>query len=167
MAWLIKINVQIHAVMLKRVFLFAIGVLVLSCQTSKRALTKDSLSVIAKGALHGAGEEGIKAQQTVIDDRVHWREFKIKMNTVNPISDQFQNTPVDFSSEMVLVLFDKVRRSGGYVFGIDAIEETEKEIIVKIREKKPKGMTTSVLEQPFYLAKIPKTGKKIIFKKVD
>ena len=53
--------------------------------------------------------------------------------------------------------------SGGHSIKINSISETTNELIVYYTEKHPTGMATSVMTQPFYMAKIHKTDKNVRF----
>ena len=70
---------------------------------------------------------------------------------------------VDFSKEVVLGLFMGSKSSGGYAIKIDHIKTDGNYTAVFINEVKPTGMATSVITQPFYLAKMNKPTKPIRF----
>jgi len=74
--------------------------------------------------------------------------------------------PLDFKNDMLLALFMGMKNSGGYGISIDSIVSNDKELHVFVKKTNPKGRATSVMTQPFYLAKIKKTDKKIIFKEL-
>ncbi len=73
---------------------------------------------------------------------------------------------IDFEKESILVLYMGVKSTGGYRIFIDNVVASSTEIRVFYKETAPKGMATSVLTQPFYIASIAKTNLPIHFQKV-
>lgn len=109
--------------------------------------------LIAKGNLYGSGEEGIKAQKIVVENESQWQELMGKMNSVNKVTDSFTETKVDFSDYRIIAVFDALKNTGGH--GIELVIQTNaKAIEIDVITKAPDGIATSVMTQPFYIAKI-------------
>lgn len=149
---------------MKTIFFICSALLFFGCNSGKKTTaTSDSLQMISQGNLHGAGSEGIEAQQRVITSEQEWNALLKKMNSVNPISENFKIKEIDFSKEAVLVLFESVKTTGGHSVGVSGIRETDENIVVKVQKTAPEGMATTVMTQPYYLAKIKKPSKPVVF----
>ena len=119
---------------------------------------------LSKGNLFGAGEEGFKKENIVISSKEDWKSFLSKIDTTNKVSETFENA-IDFSKEMILVVVDKVRNTGGYSIEIiEAIGEGDNLLIkVKTESPKPTDMVTTAIVQPYHIIKVNKTKKEIKF----
>ena len=73
---------------------------------------------------------------------------------------------IDFEKKTILVLYMGAKSTGGYGVFIENIVASSTEMLVFYKETAPKGMTTSVLTQPFYIASIAKTNLPIHFQKI-
>ncbi len=88
-------------------------------------------------------------------------------NQINSTQFPGEKIPeIDFEKEMVLVLYMGGKSTGGHGVFIERVVATSTEIIVFYKETAPKGMATSVLTQPFYIASIAKTDLPIRFQKL-
>lgn len=149
------------------VVIFMVG---LSCKTTISKTNQNEIKdmdfkTISKGALFGDGAEGIEESNLVIRNEKEWEALLAKMNSVNNVSDRFQEVPVDFSKEMVICVFDKIRSSGGYhamIFRIQYING-KTTVAYRIQKPGPKDMVTTVITQPYHLIKIEKREKEIEF----
>lgn len=74
---------------------------------------------------------------------------------------------IDFTKNIVIGLFMGTKSTGGHFIKINHISQTKNEVIVYYSKKHPTGMATSVITQPFYLAKMTKTNKNIQFELVE
>lgn len=74
---------------------------------------------------------------------------------------------VDYAKEMLLILCLGEKTTGGYQIGIAGIEESSTRVTVTVTEVAPEpgAMVTQALTQPFYIAKLKTTNKRIVFKK--
>lgn len=142
-------------------------VFVMSCKcnkidqnNSKMAITESS--IIAKGNLYGSGSEGITKQNLVIDNQADWEALMTQMNSVNNVSDSFLETKIDFSKSTIIAVIGDVKGSGGHKIELD-ISTTLENKIVKVNYISPQGNATSVMTQPYYIAKIEKTDLPIVF----
>lgn len=149
---------------MKTIFFICGALLFFGCNSGKKATkTSDNLQVISQGNLHGAGSEGIKAQQRVITSGQEWDALLKKMNSVNTISESFENKEIDFSKEAVIALFESVKSTGGHSVAISEVREMEENVVIKVKKTAPEGMATTVMTQPYYLAKIKKPSKPVVF----
>lgn len=147
-----------------------------SCSTGRVVVLDNSkeepielipFEVVGKGALFGAGEEGISESRGTIISYLEWIDLKKKMNSVNNISDNFSEGTLNFEEEMVLFCFDQVRGSGGYEVEIIDVFERKERLEVIIKYTRPSEMAPSVLTQPFCIVKLPRTDKDVVFKEKE
>jgi hypothetical protein len=122
----------------------------------------DTLVLIAQGVLHGNGQEGISKQNTVITTETEWENLQTAMNTVNNVTDGFAETDIDFSKYQIIAVFDEIRPNGGWTIDITDITEYTDSIVVSYTNLEI-GNGTKVITQPFYIVKIPKSNKMIVF----
>lgn len=148
---------------MKNIAFLCITVLLSSCNNGKTGSNDHSLMLISMGSLHGAGKEKIPAQRTVITSEAEWEALKEKMNSVNSVSADFKNDTIDFSEEVVIAIFEPVKTTGGHSVYISETTETNEEIQIKVKTTTPEGMATTVMTQPYYLAKMKDPSKPIIF----
>ncbi|AUC85135.1 hypothetical protein CW731_07435 [Polaribacter sp. ALD11] len=119
---------------------------------------------LSKGNLFGAGDEGFKKENIVISSQVEWKSFLLKLDSANKVSETFENA-IDFSKEMIVVVVDKVRNTGGFsVEIVEAVKEGETFLIkVSSTSPKPTDMVTMGIIQPYHIVKINKTKKEVKF----
>lgn len=86
-----------------------------------------------------------------------------KINSINNESDKFTETEIDFSNYIIIAIFDRIRPTGNYQIEISNILDGDKSVIVKSRISTPKDIAPLVITQPYFIAKILKTNKTIIF----
>ena len=135
---------------------------ILSC--NKQNDDNLELILIGQGNLYGNGVEKIDEGNQVIDQEKDWNDLLDRINSVNNESDTFTETKIDFKEYMVIACFDQIRASGGYGIEATDIEKSGKNVDITIKKTQPQGMVTTVITQPFYIAKIPKTKNNIRFK---
>jgi len=131
-----------------------------SKEESKNYLT---YNLIGEGSLYGNGEENIEEQSLIIKSDQEWNNLLDKINSTNNVSDKFTETEIDFSNYIIIAIFDRIRTTGDYQIEISNIIDGDKFIIVKTQISGPKDVAPFVMTQPFFIAKIPKTDKTIIF----
>ena len=136
----------------------------LNCKSSenKAKMTKEAIVLIGKGNLYGSGSEGIQKQSLVITSSEEWKDLLNKINAVNKVSDSFSETNIDFSKYTVIAVFDEVKNSGGHSLNL-VIQETKDKFLVEVLRKSPDGIATSVMTQPYYIVKVPKSELPITF----
>jgi hypothetical protein len=121
------------------------------------------LSLIHQGNLFGAGEENIAEGNMVIKKEKDWEALMAKMDAVNPASNYFAETDIDFNNYMVIACFDQVQNSAGYSIMIDDTEVKKKEVVFNVVRNDDGPILALIITQPYYIAKFPKTNKKISF----
>ncbi|MDR2407214.1 MAG: protease complex subunit PrcB family protein [Bacteroidales bacterium] len=122
--------------------------------------TISSNILIAKGNL--SGSENIPKQNIVIETQITWHSLINAMDTINNVSDNFAETAIDFSRDQVIAIFDILKVNGGWSINITDIMEYENKIVITIQNVET-GDSTVVITRPYYIVKIPITGKNIVF----
>ena len=145
--------------------------LVVACKTTsdtgKNQLKELSFKTISKGELYGAGSEGIEKSNLVITNQKDWHELLAKMEKVNKLVANFKELPINFSEEMVIGVFDKMRSSGGYTTSIQEISLNKEVVTVVVEMKNPTGVQATVMTQPYHLVKIKKRKEEVLFSNED
>ena len=118
--------------------------------------------LVAQGELYGNGQEGIAEQNSVIKMQNGWSSLLESMNSVNDVSESFTETDIDFNNCLVIAVFDEVRGNSGCSISIKSITEYADSIVVDV-QKVVTVNGADVMNQPFYIAKIPVTNKSIVF----
>jgi len=136
-----------------------------SCGNDDNPITPPSIvpTSIGAGFLAGNGEEEIPEQNVVITNTADWQVLKNKMNTVNPETDYFTETEIDFSQFRIIAAFDRVRPMGGHSIAVAAVLDNPDAINVIISRTFPEDIGTAVITQPYHIVKIPVSPKPIVF----
>ena len=146
-----------------KIFLLVLLFLTISCDKNENTEQETNLDIsfvnIGKGALYGAGAEGISQENFVITNSTDWDNLMNQMNSINNVTDSFSETSIDFNDFMLIVIILEVK-SNGWAVEIININETSSEILVSKQEMES---ITAVVTQPFHIVKIPKTSKPIAF----
>lgn len=150
---------------MKNIIIIIISIFILSA-CNKDATGPNNLEqiLIVSGVLSGNGAEEIQQGNYVIENEFFWNTFITKMNTVNDESQNFTETEIDFDKFIILAVFDDVKSSGGHSVEIEELVEKEDAIEVIIKRASPSGIVTHVICQPYYISKIQKPNKDIVFK---
>ena len=119
-------------------------------------------TLIARGNLGGAGEEGIIAQNLVIDNNEDWDALLQQVDAVNEESPNFSETSVDFDSFQVIAIFDEVRPSAGYSIDL-SVTESNMRRTATVTYTQPSGIVLTVITQPYLIIKVPRSGSPIAF----
>ena len=145
---------------------------ILSCGTNKEVITDPlpeqqqvDFTTVGKAVLYGAGEEGIEGGNLVIRSESGWKSLKLKMDTVNNVTNNFADKEIDFNTHILIACFDEVRPNGGYDLKIQDVTESETRIEVTLKLTEPTGDNISVMIQPFHIVKIPVSEKEVVFVK--
>lgn len=109
-----------------------------------------------------SGAEGISQQNIVITDTNSWNELKSKMDSLSNVTGNFTETEINFSDYLIIAAFSEGRGTGGSSIEIKLIEENSEIINVTI-ENIISTIGIAVEYQPYYIVKIPKSSKRIIF----
>jgi len=144
-------------------FLLVVCLICISCtETNTRYPRVITSILIAQSELYGNGQEGITKQNLVIRTQEEWDDLLNAMNSVNNVSNSFAETEIDFNSFMVIAVFDEVRGNSGCSINISNIIEYIDKIVVDVHIV----TTTSgadVMNQPYYIVKIPVIYNNIVF----
>jgi len=99
----------------------------------------------------------------IIETDVQWREVWDKVHRFRLPRPELPK--IDFENEMVIAVFIGVQKSGGYDIRITEIIETEEDITVMVKEKKPSPGTvqTMALTQPYHIVLIKRRPLPIRF----
>ena len=155
--------------MKSQILILMLSVLTLSCSEDDNLQKKNVEFVqIADGFLFGDGAEGISQENMVITSETDWDNLKSKMNTVNSETDNFSETEIDFSKFRVIASFGEILNEGNYKVEITKVSQTTKGIIVSI-ERKPLSNPNSikVINQPYFIIKIPVNELPIVFESIN
>jgi len=74
----------------------------------------NAIVIIGQGDLFDAGAQGFSKQFSVITTEKDWENFKSQLNSVNKVTDNFKEKDIDFSSYLVVAVFDEVKGNGGW-----------------------------------------------------
>ena len=143
--------------------IFACLIIVTATACNKIECTEYSSDIlyndVDQGALYGNGDEGIGEENFVITTETEWNDLKAKMNSVNDVSNGFQNTPIDFDQQFVIACFDQVQSNGGYTLDVSNVEFNGSELEATIIKSGGSGMTTSVITRPYHIIVMDKCDK--------
>lgn len=84
------------------------------------------------------------------------------MNSVNNVSEIFSETDINFSEYTIIAVFDEIKGNGGHGMELNIISNSEN-IIAIVTDLVPEEFATTVMTQPFYIAKIQNSNLPIIF----
>jgi len=137
----------------------------ISCKCSAPTQVKQSMKLASFTEINTGEHSNIEeSKYMVISDQKTCNEIFSKINqTRTPALDVPQ---IDFEKNEIIALFMGLKSSGGYAVAIDHVLCKTDELTVYIKETKPNGPATSVITQPYFIAQIPKTNKKISFVKL-
>ena len=160
--------------MMKKTLLLLFVISSLGCKSvpkeiqTKYPSNSDFIS-ISRALLMGDGEEGIEQSTLVIQSEKDWNDLVTKMNSVNKVSESFSELPVQFPHETVIVVFDKVRSSGGFKLEVVKLDYQDKITTVqyKIVKPKPGSKVTTVMTQPYHIVKMKQRKGTFIFKETN
>jgi len=124
--------------------------------------TNITLVEIGKNALYGNGQEGVSQSNLVITNNSDWQNLMDQMNSINNVTDNFNETNVDFSKFEIIAVFDIIHNNGGWSIDIMDVVENQNDIIVTYSNIST-GNITNIMTQPFHIVKIPKNNKPVTF----
>lgn len=143
---------------------------IISCNSTKNNVSVSEIEEvafqkIAKGSLFGDGIEGISESSFTITDEKAWNKLQNNMNKENNVSSSFKEESIDFSTEMLICIFDKVRSTGGISILIDKISIENDSIKISYSNQKstPREMITTVITQPYHIVKTQKRKGVLVF----
>lgn len=142
--------------------LFSILICLIACNDDDDPKKTVDFSLIGKGELYGNGAEGITQSNLVITNTETWSQLMLQIDSVNPVTDDFEETDIDFDAYQVLAVFDKIYGYGGHSIDITKVMETNTGIVVTVKNIQPGG-DNPIVTQPFHIVKIPKSEKPVVF----
>jgi hypothetical protein len=148
----------------KNILILLLALLVVGCDlndTTSEMMPVNSF-LIAKGNLYGAGEEGIIAQNLVITNQTTWSTLIAQMNSVNTVSNGFNEIDIDFSEYTIIAVFDDIKENGGHRLELNIFSNSET-IMVNVTHLVPEGNATTLSTQPFHIVKILKSNLLLLF----
>ncbi|SNR15405.1 protease complex subunit PrcB family protein [Tenacibaculum jejuense] len=138
----------------------------LSCspKTTNSIDVQQIMKSLYEGSLTGAGGEGFKKENLVIQTVEEWKAFLTKLDSTNKVSGEF-DTNIDFSKKSVIVAIDSVRNTTGFTIKINEVSHKRKtlEIVINHKGPKPTDMVGMAITQPIHIVTINKTDKNIVF----
>jgi hypothetical protein len=153
-----------------RIIICALFFAVVGCKSTQNKgsvneLKEFDFQTISKGSLFGDGLEGISESNFTITNGKAWNALKNNMNKENNISSNFKEMSIDFSTEMIVCVFDKVRSTGGISVEIDKIfiENDSTKINYSIKKPAPGEMAVTVVAQPYHIVKTQKSKGVLFF----
>ena len=147
--------------MRKYLFIFVSIFLFISCDDEDDSFNPIDInfSEIGKESLSGNGQENISQSNLIIQNQVDWDNLMTKMDLINEVTSTFNETQIDFDNYTIIAIFLEVKPNG-WEIEIDSIIENENDLTVSTQETE---YFTLAMTQPFYIAKINKTDKSILF----
>ncbi|KQW99004.1 protease complex subunit PrcB family protein [Flavobacterium sp. Root420] len=140
--------------MKKVISVLAVFVLI-SCGAKK---TSDSKALYEVLTTQSDGGGNIKFYEILTEPN------EIKMLENDPLlSDKMKQTDINTSNYVILNMGEK--NTGGYSIGVEKVEETDKNIIITVKENNPApdAMTMQVITYPYTVVKVH-SKKEIIIK---
>jgi hypothetical protein len=133
---------------------------IMSCKSTNTTKQKNQ-SISFKEILSGSNSNIFKASNMIIRSQDELETIYTSINkTILPKHDI---PKIDFTKEIVIGLFMGSRNSSGYAIEIDKVQSEKEQTSIYIKKTSPSGMVTSVMTQPFYLAKMDKPNTPIKF----
>ena len=147
--------------MKKLILMFILCISLFSCSTNDDVFTPVNIVPILVGKGSLGSSNSIPAQNVVFTESNSWNST---LALIDPIYIQtlFTDTNVNFNTHMVIATFDVVYLSYGHQIGISNITEYENYIAVKVIKFGGPSSLSAVVK-PFYIVKIPKSTKPIVF----
>jgi hypothetical protein len=135
-----------------------------SCDKNEESFSPQNINptLIGEGSLFSTYSNNITSNNLVILNDQDWNNFISNMNNPNNLSMSFTETNIDFNNYMILAVFDEPRPTGGYQISITNIVENSNNIIVDFNLT-GSGDLTQMPTHPYYIVKIPKSNKPVIF----
>ncbi len=136
----------------------------MSCSNSNDESTSNVTTsitpvLISKGAVFNSNYN-LAQHGEVIDTQTAWDNFRNNYWTGGLTLAEANN--VNFSTEMIVLVFDSQRTTGGYDALINTVTENNLNIIVQVSYT-GSGDATQMPTRPYHFVKIPKSTKPVLF----
>lgn len=141
---------------MKKIILVLIAIVLASCSGTKKTSDSKELYEVLTEQSDGGGN--IKFFEILSEPN------EIKMLENDPLlKDKMKQSDISNSNYVILNMGEK--NSGGYSIGVEKVEETDKNIIITIKENNPSpdAMVTQVISYPYTVVRIH-SKKEIVIK---
>jgi hypothetical protein len=151
--------------MMKNLILLSILFLTISCSKNDNQdntnIFPQTISpiLISKGVVF-YGNYNLTQHGEVISSQSDWNNFRNNY-WIEGLSYPEANN-VNFSTEMIILVFDTPRTTGGYDATINSIVENTSDIIVEVLYTGI-GDVTGMPTRPYHFVKVPKSTKPVVF----
>ena len=148
---------------MKNLILFFCFVITISCSTnnSSQPISNFTTQTITPTFIGKGINSGTAIQSNfVITSQVNWLLLMDSLTSAN--TSNFTETNIDFNNFQLLVAIDNTRPDTGYSINISTIIENTTTISALVTSTN-NGNGFSVLSRPFYIVKIPKSTKPVLF----
>lgn len=136
---------------------------IISCSKNDAvaSFTPQTITPILIGKGNLSGSENISQQNIAIYNSTEWNIIlnSLEQGTTSEFSE---TTGLDFNNYQLIALFDNLYPSPKFDIIITSITENVDNIIVNY-QKIPLPIISSVYSQSFYIVKIPKSTKPVVF----
>jgi|SRR5690554_3631883 len=147
--------------MKKTVLIFTMVFALFACDDNISENNQEEIvyEAIQQGFLSGDNMTS-NSQNSVITDQNNWNQLVSLLTSENY---DLSSVNIDFNTHCVLYIKDEARPKGGYSISVQNVYEGTNTIDVHITKSFSDSPNMDMPTQPFYIAKMPKTNKSIIF----
>ena len=118
-----------------------------------------NFTTIAKNYLQVSNVIDIDKSNLIINNQEEWDALKTKMDALNPVSERFEESDLNFETEMVIAVISEIKTTV-YSVEIDSIIDRQSEIVIYSHES---GTMLLAMSQPYHIVRMPRTMKQITF----
>lgn len=148
---------------MKKLVVVFFAILSLSCSDDSLPIPAASLTItpvlIDKGLIFNANYNGTQHGEVIVNQS-DWDNFRNNY-WVDGITVAEANN-INFNTQMILLVFDSPRTTGGYDAVINSISENNLNIMVQVAYS-GNGDATQLPTRPYHFVKIPKSTKPVVF----
>jgi|AntRauTorcE11897_2_1112592.scaffolds.fasta_scaffold12005_3 hypothetical protein len=146
---------------MKPVFLLLLSIALFSCSSDDDDARADSRLEFVKDGNFNDENQSLANRNFTISSQ---SELENTFTDQESFLSYFDENPINFQQDILLMATDQVRNTGGYSIEILFESENETTLVLRIQNNSPEGtMVTLPLLIPYQVKKIPKTNKEIIF----
>lgn len=153
--------------LIMRNILILFSLILVGCSSNKHSvLEKGSDTMTWETILENSHGGPVKPQIIVAKEASITEEFYAQINKAR--KPGFAIPEIDYTKEMLIMVCMGEKNTGGYGSSIYSVVDKGSYVEITIKDTTPEkgAMTTMVITQPFYIAKLPTTNKRIVFKKL-
>ncbi|AFU69292.1 PrcB_C superfamily protein [Psychroflexus torquis ATCC 700755] len=146
---------------MKPILLLLLSMVLFSCSSEDDMTKADSRLEFVKDGNFNDENRSLANQNFSISNQ---SELENTFADKESFLSYFDENPINFQQDILLIATDEVRNTSGYSIDILFESENETTLVFKIQNNSPEGsMVTLPLLIPYQVKKIPKTNKEIIF----